>query len=254
MFSWRESNDGIDLTANFASKNCYQVYVSRQMRILLVEDDRSLQRTLVKLFKTQSFAVDATAAGKEAVYLAKTNDYDIIILDLMLPDIDGFEVCRQIRKGKLSTPVMMLTALDDISSKITGLDTGADDYLPKPFHAGELLARVRALARRASSEKSTLLTVHGVDLDIAGRKAFRKGKDLGLSGKEFALLEFLFTNRRRIMTRSEIMEHVWDMNFDPRSNVVDSFIKLIRKKIEGKSGRRIIRTVRGVGYTIFDEE
>ncbi len=224
------------------------------MRILLVEDDRSLQRTLVKLFKTQNFAVDATASGKEAVFLAKTNDYDAIVLDLMLPDIDGFEVCKQIRKEKLPTPILMLTALDEVDNRIKGLDTGADDYLPKPFHAGELLAHIRALTRRVLDVKTSVLKIHDIELDTAARKAFRNGKDLKLSGKELALLEYLMANRNKIVTRSEIAEHVWDLNFDPRSNVIDVFIKLLRKKVDAGSKQKLIKTVRGIGYTISDEE
>ena len=224
------------------------------MRILLVEDDKSLQRTLARLFKTQSFAVDVTASGKEAIYLAKTNDFDVLVLDLMLPDIDGFEVCRQLRREKVATPIIMLTALDEIENRIKGLDTGADDYLPKPFHAGELLARIRALARRVSEEKTSVLKINEVELDRAARKAFRNGKDLQLSGKEFALLEFLLVNRKRIVTRSEIAEHVWDINFDPHSNVIEAFIKLLRRKVEAGAKQKLIRTVRGIGYTISDEE
>ncbi len=223
------------------------------MRILLVEDDKSLQRTLLKLFKTQNFAVDATSSGKEAVFLAKTNDYDVIVLDLMLPDIDGFEACKQIRKEKILTSILMLTALDEVESKIRGLDTGADDYLPKPFHVGELLARIRALYRRSVEEKTSVIKAFDIEVDTNSRKAFRKGRDLRLSGKEFALLEFLLLNRKRIVTRSEIAEHVWDLNFDPRSNVIDAFVKLLRKKVEAGSGQKVIRTVRGIGYTIFDE-
>lgn len=224
------------------------------MRILLVEDDHSLQRTLIRLFKTQSFAVDATASGKEAVFLAKTNDFDVIVLDVMLPDIDGFEVCKRLRKEKVATSILMLTALDDVDYRIKGLDTGADDYVPKPFHAGELLARVRALARRSLEEKTSVLSSHGIELDTAARKAFRDGKDLKLSGKEFALLEYLLLNRRRIVSRAEISEHVWDLNFDPHSNVVDAFIKLLRKKVDSGLKQSLIRTVRGVGYTISDED
>lgn len=224
------------------------------MRILLVEDDRSLQRTLIKLFKTQNFAVDATGSGERAVFLAKTNDFDVIVLDLMLPDIDGFEVCRQIRVEKLPTPVLMLTALDDVENRIKGLDTGADDYLPKPFHVGELLARVRALARRTVDDKTSVIRVNDIELDTAARKAFRNGQDLKLSGKELALLEYLLVNRNKIVSRAEIAEHVWDINFDPKSNVIDSFVKLLRKKLEAGSERKLIRTVRGIGYTISDEE
>ncbi len=224
------------------------------MRILLVEDDSSLQRTLVKLFKTQNFAVDATSSGKQGVFLAKTNDFDVIVLDLMLPDIDGFEVCRRIRDEKLRTPILMLTALDEVENRIKGLDTGADDYLPKPFHVGELLARIRALSRRAVNDKTSVLKVGDIVLDTAARKALRNGEDLKLSGKELALLEYLLINRERIMTRAEIAEHVWDINFDPRSNVIDSFVKLLRRKIETGTKHKIIRTVRGIGYTISDEE
>ncbi len=224
------------------------------MRILLVEDDKSLQRTLMKLFKTQNFAVDATASGKEAVFLANTNDFDVIVLDLMLPDIDGFEVCKQIREGKLPTPILMLTALDEVENRIRGLDAGADDYLPKPFHAGELLARIRALSRRDAEDKNSVIKVSDLELDTAARKAFRKGKDLKLSGKELALLEYLLINKNKIVTRAEIAEHIWDVNFDPRSNVIEAFVKLLRKKIEVDPEHKIITTVRGIGYTISDEE
>lgn len=224
------------------------------MRILLVEDDKSLQRTLVKLFKTQNFAVDATSSGKQGVFLAKTNDFDVIVLDLMLPDIDGFEVCKRIRDEKLQTSILMLTALDEVENRIKGLDAGADDYLPKPFHVGELLARIRALSRRSVNDKTSVLKVGDIVLDTAARKALRNGEDLKLSGKELALLEYLLINRERIMTRAEIAEHVWDINFDPRSNVIDSFVKLLRRKIETGTKHKIIRTVRGIGYTISDEE
>jgi DNA-binding response OmpR family regulator len=224
------------------------------MRILLVEDDRSLQRTLIRLFKTQNFAVDATPSGKEAAFLAKTNDYDVVVLDIMLPDIDGYEVCRELREEGVKTPIMMLTALDEVGSRIRGLDTGADDYLAKPFHAGELLARVRALSRRLSEEKTTVLRISDLELDSAARKAFRNGKDLKLSAKEFSLLEYLLLNQKRIVTRSEISEHVWDLNFDPKSNVIDAFIKLLRRKVDSHSDLKLIRTVRGIGYTISAEE
>lgn len=223
------------------------------MRILLVEDDRSLQRTLVRLFKTQNFAVDATDSGKEASFLAKTNDYDVVVLDVMLPDTDGFEVCRELRREGIKTPVMMLTALDEVEDRIRGLDTGADDYLPKPFHAGELLARVRALARRLSEEKTSILRIDDLELDTAARRVFRGGKEIGLSAKEFAVLEYLMLNSKRIVTRAEISEHVWDLNFDPKSNVIDAFIKLLRRKVDAGFERKLIRTVRGIGYRISSD-
>lgn len=220
------------------------------MRILLVEDDQSLQRTLLRLFATQKFAVDATSSGKEASFLAKTNDYDVVVLDIMLPDIDGFEVCRQIREEKISVPVLLLTALDDAESKIKGLDQGADDYLPKPFHAGELLARVRALSRRPFEERCSTFEVDDILLDTVRRKAFRGSEELSLTPKEFALLEFLVLNRKRIVTRAEIMEHLWNMTFDRDSNVVDAHIKGLRKKVDQDRHHTLIRTVRGMGYTI----
>lgn len=224
------------------------------MRILLVEDDRSLQRTLSKLFRSQNFAVDATASGKEGAFLAKTNDYDAIVLDLMLPDINGFEVCKEVRREKVATPILMLTALDDVADRIKGLDTGADDYLPKPFNIDELLARVRALTRRHSDDKTTVIKVHDLEIDTAARRVYRGGEELKLTPKEFALLEYLVLNRKRIITRSELSEHVWDINFDPSSNVIDAFIKQLRRKVDRGHTPEIITTVRGIGYTISGDQ
>ena len=224
------------------------------MRILLVEDDQSLQRTLLRLFATQNFAVDATASGKEASFLAKTNDYDVVVLDIMLPDIDGFEVIREIRDEKINVPILLLTAIDDAESKIKGLNRGADDYLPKPFHAGELLARIRALSRRSSEEKSSRFNVDDIWLDTVLRKAFRGSAELNLTPREFALLEYLVLNKRRIVSRAEILEHVWDINFDPISNIVDAHVKGLRKKIDGGRHHTLIKTIRGMGYTISAEQ
>lgn len=222
------------------------------MRILLVEDDQSLQRTLKKLFLTQHFAVDVTASGKEAIFLAKTNDYDVIVLDLMLPDINGLEVCTELRKGSVNVPILMLTALDEVEDKIRGLDTGADDYLPKPFHAGELLARIRALHRRQSEDKHPVLSAADLVLDPVSLTVKRGGRRIELSSKEFALLHYLMDNKNRILTREQISEHVWDINFDPRSNVIDAFIKLLRKKIDEGFELKLIRTVRGTGYMLSE--
>ncbi|MGC8595648.1 MAG: response regulator transcription factor [Candidatus Kryptoniota bacterium] len=222
------------------------------MRILLVEDDQSLQRTLKKLFITQHFAVDVTANGKEAIFLAKTNDYDIVVLDLMLPDISGFEVCTELRKGSVNVPILMLTALDEVDNRIRGLDTGADDYLPKPFHAGELLARIRALHRRQSEDKHPVLSAADLILDPVSLTVKRGGRRIELTSKEFALLNYLMENKNRILTREQISEHVWDINFDPRSNVIDAFIKLLRKKIDEGFELKLIRTVRGAGYTLSE--
>jgi DNA-binding response OmpR family regulator len=222
------------------------------MRILLVEDDQSLQRTLKKLFLTQHFAVDVTASGREAVFLAKTNDYDVVVLDLMLPDLNGLEVCTQLRKGSVNVPILMLTALDEVEDKIRGLDSGADDYLPKPFHAGELLARIRALHRRQSEDKHPLLTAADLVLDPISLTVKRGGRRVELSNKEFALLQYLMDNKGKILTREQISEHVWDINFDPRSNVIDAFIRLLRKKIDEGFELKLIRTVRGTGYILSE--
>ena len=222
------------------------------MRILLVEDDQSLQRTLKKLFSTQHFAVDVTASGREAVFLAKTNDYDVVVLDLMLPDLNGLEVCTQLRKGSVNVPILMLTALDEVEDKIRGLDIGADDYLPKPFHAGELLVRIRALHRRQSEDKHPLLTAADLVLDPISLTVKRGGRRVELSNKEFALLQYLMDNKGKILTREQISEHVWDINFDPRSNVIDAFIRLLRKKIDEGFELKLIRTVRGTGYILSE--
>ena len=222
------------------------------MRILLVEDDPSLQRTLTKLFKSQDYTVDPTGQGKEAGFLAMTNDYDVIVLDLMLPDIDGFEVCARVRSANVSTPILMLTALDDREHTIRGLDTGADDYLPKPFHAGELLARVRALSRRNTGEKTSVLKAADLTFDLATHRIRRGGRDLDLSAKEKGVLQYLMQNKEKVVTREQLAEHVWDMNFDPRSNVIDAFIKLLRKKIDNGCETKLIRTVRGIGYKLSE--
>jgi len=198
------------------------------MRILLIEDDKKIANALSKNLKAESFAVDVASDGATGEELAKINDYDVIILDIMLPGQDGWTTCNNLRRDKILTPILMLTALGDVSDKIRGLDSGADDYLAKPFHFGELLARIRSLIRHHSDVRSTTIERFGVLLNLDTHKAIRDGKEISLTSKEFALLELFMLNPNRILTRQAISEHLWDMNFDPRSNVIESFIRFLR--------------------------
>jgi len=218
------------------------------MRILLIEDDRRVAATIAKSLRAESFAVDIAAEGESGEETAQINDYDVIILDVMLPGQDGWETCRKLRKSGVLTPILMLTALDDVSDKIRGLDAGADDYLSKPFHFGELLARIRSLVRRHSNVRSALIERYGLKLDLNTHKASREGIEITLTSKEFALLELFMLHPDRILSRQEISEHLWDMNFDPRSNVIESFVRYLRLKIDHGFDQPLIHTVRGAGY------
>jgi two-component system copper resistance phosphate regulon response regulator CusR len=218
------------------------------MRILLIEDDPKVASSVTKNLKSDGFAVDRADDGRHGEELAKTNDYDVILLDIMLPFQDGWTTCRNIRKAGITIPILMLTALGDVDDRIRGLDGGADDYLTKPFHHGELVARIRSLARRQTDVRSSVIERCGVRLDTARHKAFRKRKEISLSTKEFALLELFMMHSEKIVTRAMITEHVWDMNFNPRSNVIESFVRYLRRKLEGGSGDKLIHTIRGSGY------
>ncbi len=218
------------------------------MRILLIEDDKKIVSALSKGLKEESFAVDAAFDGLKGEELARINEYDVIILDLMLPKQNGLQTCKNLRDDKIATPILMLTALDDVDDKIKGLNTGADDYLAKPFHFGELLARIRSLVRRNSETKSTSIERLGLNLDLNTHNAFRNKKEISLTSKEFALLELFMMNPDKILSRSDISEHLWDMNFDPKSNVIDSFVKYLRQKIDKNFDTPLIHTVRGSGY------
>jgi two-component system copper resistance phosphate regulon response regulator CusR len=224
------------------------------MRILLVEDDRKVAASIAKNLKSDGFAVDRVDDGRHGEELAKINDYDVILLDIMLPFQDGWATCKNIRRANVKTPILMLTALDDVDDKIRGLNSGADDYLTKPFHYGELAARIRSLARRRTDVRSSVIERCGVRLDTANHKAFRNKKEISLSTKEFALLELFMMNSKKIVTREMITEHLWDMNFDPRSNVIESFVRYLRRKIEGERGGKLIHTVRGAGYVFSDSK
>ena len=224
------------------------------MRILLIEDDVKIASAVCRGLKAEAFAVDIAPDGIEGEYLASVNDYDLIILDIMLPKQDGWKTCNNLRQNKVLTPILMLTALDDYTDKIKGLDTGADDFLSKPFHFGELLARIRALIRRNSEVKTTQIQKYGVTLNLNNHSAFREGQKISLSAKEFALLELFMMNPGKILSRETISEHLWDMNFDPRSNVIESFIKFLRQKIDKNFNKPLIHTVRGAGYMFVDKE
>jgi DNA-binding response OmpR family regulator len=224
------------------------------MRILVIEDDREIADLLKRGLAEQHYSVDVAFDGEEGEYLGLTNDYDLVILDLMLPKKDGRRVCNDLRQQGNQTPILMLTARDTIDDKIQGLDVGADDYMTKPFHFGELLARVRALIRRQSDQKATELRVGDLVLDTARRSVSRGGVPIKLTAKEFALLEYFVMNRDRVLTREMISEHVWDMNFDPQSNVIDSFVRFLRQKVDKGFDRQLIQTVRGVGYKLAESE
>ncbi|HET9129391.1 MAG TPA: response regulator transcription factor, partial [Terriglobia bacterium] len=209
---------------------------------------------IAKNLRSHGFAVDLAADGTIGEELSVVHDYDVILLDILMPKQDGWTTCRKIRDANVRTPILMLTALDDVDDKIRGLDSGADDYLAKPFHIGELLARIRSLARRHTDVRRSSIERFGVRLDTARHKAFRGSKELTLSTKEFALLELFMMNAGTIVTRERILEHVWDMNFDPRSNVIESFVRLLRQKIDSTFRKKLIHTVRGSGYIFTDEQ
>ena len=224
------------------------------MRILVVEDDAKISASLARALRAESYAVDTASDGVSGEEFARVHDYDLIILDIMLPRQDGWQTCTHLRKADVKTPILMLTALDDVADKIKGLDQGADDYLGKPFHAGELLARVRSLIRRRSEVRTSVLEKYGLRLDLNTHKASRVGKDVLLTAKEFALLELFMLNPGKILGRDVISEHLWDMNFDPKSNVVESFIKFLRQKVDKGFDTPLIHTVRGAGYIFSDLE
>ena len=197
--------------------------------------------------------MDICRDGEDALYQAQVNDYDVIILDVMLPGLDGFSVCRRLREESVLTPLIMLTAKDTTEDKVAGLSHGADDYLTKPFSFVELLARIRALMRRSQDFKAEDLQVGDLSLDPFRRRAVRAGRKITLTGKEYALLEFLLRNRGRVVTQSMILEHVWDMNYDGTSNIVNVYINHLRNKIESGSSTKLIHTIRGHGY-LMDEK
>jgi len=222
------------------------------MRILIVEDEPNIAMIIKRALSEKDYICDISGNGLEAEELAFVNDYDLIILDIMLPKMNGIEICKSIRGNNKSVPVLMLTALDSYDDKIRGLDSGADDYLTKPFNTGELLARVRSLLRRSNDIKTNILRIADLELNTETRTVTRSGNFIKLSAKEFILLEYFMMNRGKLLTREKISEHVWDMHFDPKSNVIDSFVRFLRQKIDKGYSQQLIQTERGMGYRITE--
>jgi two-component system OmpR family response regulator len=220
------------------------------VRVLVVEDEVKMARAIRRGMEQEGYAVDTALDGDEGLHMVIENDYDAIVLDVMLPGIDGFEVCRRLRARGRWAPVLMLTARDTVPDRIEGLDAGADDYLVKPFAFGELLARLRALIRRGAVERPAVLQVGDLVLDPAAHSVTRARRQVELSAREFALLEFLMRHPGEVVSRTAILEHVWDYNYDGLSNVVDVYVGYLRRKLEQPFGRTLIRTVRGVGYAL----
>jgi len=218
------------------------------MRLLLVEDDARIARFVAKGLREQAYAVDVANTGDDALYQAAINTYDLVILDVMIPGRNGFEVCRELRKSGQRMPILMLTARDAVEDRITGLDHGADDYLTKPFEFRELLARLRALLRRSGELRPAKIAVADLVLDTAAQSVSRAGRNVTLTAKEYALLEYLARNAGRVVGRAEIAEHVWDESFDPFSNLIEVYVNRVRRKIDADSNKPLLHTRRGAGY------
>ena len=220
------------------------------MRLLLVEDERNAARVLSKGLGEHSFAVDVAADGDRALELAGLNDYDVILLDVMLPRRDGFAVCRELRGRGAATPILMLTARDSVEQRVEGLDCGADDYLVKPFDFRELLARIRALVRRGPELQAQIIHVGDLAVDTRARQVTRADRRLNLTAKEYALLEYLARRAGQIVRRDEIAEHVWDQRFDPFSNAIEVYVRRLRLKIDRGHAVTLLQTKRGLGYCL----
>jgi DNA-binding response OmpR family regulator len=220
------------------------------MRILIVEDEKSLADIIKKGLEEEDYAVDVAYNGEDGLFMAENEPSDLIILDIMLPIVDGMTILRKIRKIGVKTPVLMLTAKDTLMDKVSGLDTGADDYLTKPFLFEELLARIRALLRRTSETKTSMIEIGDLLINMATHEVKRKGRDVLLSAKEYVLLEFMAMNRNKVLSRTMLTEHLYDYDFDLDSNVIDVFIHRIRNKIDKGFERKLIHTLRGSGYML----
>lgn len=221
-----------------------------KMRILVVEDEPALRHTIGKRIVQCGYAVDCLSDGEEAWNYLTSTEYDCVVLDIMLPKVDGYEVLERMRSRQINVPVLFLTAKDTIEDRVTGLDRGADDYLVKPFSFDELHARIRALLRRASVSRESRLTADDLAMDVALRSVRRGNTEIELTAKEFAVLEYFLRNKGRLLTRSQIIDHVWNYNFDYESNVVDVYVRYLRRKIDDGFDKKLIRTVRGAGYVV----
>ena len=220
------------------------------MRILVVEDERRVANFVCRALRENAYAVDLADSGEKALQMASDTAYDSILLDVRLPGLSGIQVCRELRDARIETPILMLTARSLVEQRVEGLDSGADDYLTKPFAVAELVARVRALIRRRQSTSGTTLRYADLELDARHRRVTRSGRRIALTSKEFALLEFLLSRAPDVASRTEIVEHVWDSHFDSETNLVEVYINRLRQKISGEGSSKIIQTVHGVGYCL----
>ena len=221
------------------------------MRVLIVEDERKVAQFLKKGFQSEAFAVDIAPDGSEGLRLAMSNTYDAIVLDVMLPKMSGLEVLEELRRQRITTPILILTARSDVEDRVKGLISGADDYLPKPFSFSEVLARVRAIVRRTSADvRGSVLEMGDVRMDLLTRSVARGTKPITLTNKEFELLEYLLRNKGRVLSRVTLTEHIWDMDFDTETNVVDVLVNRLRRKLEDGFATKVILTIRGVGYVM----
>ena len=223
------------------------------MRILVVEDEKKLASFIKRGLKEKGYAVDVASNGNDGLFQASEIPYDLVILDVMLPGKDGIFICRQLRKKNINTPILMLTARDDVEDKVSGLDAGADDYLTKPFEFVEFLARVRALIRRKSQATSNKIKIADLELNQLTHKVIREGKEIELTSTEYSLLEYLMLNANSVVTRTMISEHVWNDDFDSFSNVINVYINYLRKKIDTGFDKKLIHSLRGTGYILKDE-
>lgn len=223
------------------------------MRVLIVEDEAKMAGLIRRGLERGGMAVDVAGEGEEALWKAGAVEYDAVVLDLMLPGIDGLEVCRRLREAGVWSPILMLTARDGVRDRVAGLDGGADDYLTKPFSFAELLARLRALVRRGRPERPTELLAGDLRLDPATRRVWRGESEVELSAKEFALLEIFMLRRGEVLSRFQLLEHAWDYEYENRSNVVDAYVRLLREKVDRPFGVESIETVRGAGYRLRED-
>jgi DNA-binding response OmpR family regulator len=224
------------------------------LRLLVVEDEPSLLSIITKRLKEEGYGVDSAKDGREGENYISSADYDCIILDIMIPFQDGLTLLRKIRAKNISAPVLLLTAKDSISDRVTGLDSGADDYLIKPFSFDELLARVRAMLRRHKDKKNTVLSVGDLEMDTITREVKRGSKVIELTSKEYSILEYFLRNKNRVLTKSQIAEHVWNYDFEYNSNIVEVYVRYLRRKMDDEFKNKLIHTIRGGGYVIKDRE
>lgn len=224
------------------------------MRVLVVEDERKIAAFIKRGLEENAYAVDVAHDGEEGYDWASSFSYDIIVLDVLLPKLDGIELCKRLRRNGVTASIVMLTAKDSVDDRVIGLDAGADDYLVKPFAFRELLARLRAVRRRATDQRTTVLQIEDLTLDLMDHRAKRQGQTIDLTAKEFALLELLMRHPNQVLSRTVIAEHVWDYDFYNQSNIVDVYIRYLRKKIDDPFAVKLIQTVRGMGYRLADSD